>query len=368
MPPTVSEAISRLDEAIPLSKAAAWDAVGLQVGDAAAPVHRVAVCHEATGEVVTAAVATGAGLLVAYHPLLFGSVTSFTAGTAAPGRAFALVTGGVALYVVHTAFDVAPDGCADALAATLDLEDVTGFGPNWPPDSAKVVTFVPAEVAAAVTAAMAGAGAGTIGDYTECAFTISGTGSYRPGNRASPLVGRPGELSREPEMRIEMNVPAVGVDAVVAALVAAHPYDEPAYDIYAARANAGFVGRVGQLPAETALRDLQHRIATSLHADVKRAGAADQSVQRVAVVPGSGSDLIAAAAATGADVLVTGDVSHHRAGEARGCGLAILDAGHAATERPGMARLYSLVAKMFDDVVDLTSFDPSPWEAPEWRS
>jgi dinuclear metal center YbgI/SA1388 family protein len=362
MSPTVAEAVSLIENNIVMSKAARWDAVGLQVGDPAAKVNRVAVCHEVTDEVIAAAVAAEADLVVAYHPLLFMPTKKFVQGASAAGRAHRLAAAGVALHVVHTAFDVAEGGCADALANAVGLEDVIGFGPGWPADSAKIVTFAPESVTERLAAAMAAAGAGRIGNYAECSFSIVGTGVYRPQPGADPLLGTVGELSREAEVRVEMTVPAAAIDAVVAAVGAVHPYDEPAFDVYSIQANAGFVGRVGQLPEQVPLAEFARRqVGESLGTAVRIAGDAGRPVQRVAVVPGSGGDLIGAAAGAGADVLVTGDMSHHRAHDALRRNLAVVDAGHAATERPGVARLYSLVSKIFEEVTDLTHIDASPW-------
>lgn len=361
MPPTVADAIARLREAIPLAKAASWDAVGLQVGAPDAAAKSVAVCHEVSDAVVDAALTQGIDLLVAYHPLLFRPSRRFVAGPSASGRAFRLASGGVGLFVVHTAFDVAPGGCADALAETLGLQDVKGFGANWPADSGKIVTFAPADAVEVITAAMAESGAGRIGEYTECSFAVEGVGAYRPGAESTPLIGSPGEMSRTPEVRIEMNVPLGLVDRVVTALVAAHPYEEPVFDVHTARANSGFVGRVGDLENESSLAAFSDFVGTNLSASVRVAGDFGRMVRRIAVVPGSGSEFSAAAAACDADVFLTGDVSHHRGNEAIESGLAVIDAGHAATERPGMARLYSLVSNMFKNVIDLTHLDPNPW-------
>jgi len=358
----VGEAVERLEESIVMSKAASWDAVGLQIGDPAGPAQRVGVCHEVNADVVSAARAEEIDLLVAYHPLLFAATKRLVAGSGPAGRAYTLASAGTALYVVHTAFDVAPGGCADSLASALSLDHVSGFGPAWSGESAKVVAFVPEESAEAVAAAMAVAGGGHIGRYSACSFRVGGTGMFRPGGGARPFHGDPGRLSTAEEVRVEMIAPNAAVDHVVAALVDVHPYDEAAFDVYPVRSNAGFVGRVGRLPNPVRLGSFTAAVEAALHAPVRYAGDATEAVERVAVVPGSGSDLIPAAVAAGADVLVTGDVSHHRAVAAADRGLAVVDAGHAATERPGIARLYSLVAATLDGALDLTHIDANPWE------
>ncbi len=356
---TVAEMLSAVDRVAPLGKGASWDPVGLQLGDLDAPAERIAVCHEVTDDVVDAALDGDIDVLVAYHPLLFDATRRIVAGSGPSGRAFRLLRHGVALVVAHTAADVADGGCADALAGALDLSDIAPFGPMWPADGAKVVTFAPAGAVDAIRAAMSGAGAGVIGRYASCSFVLEGTGTFVPGGGAKPVSGRHGVLSAEPEMRIEMIAPASRVDAVVTALVAAHPYDEPAYDVFTTRSNAGFVGRIGT--TDTTVADLGALIEQRLGSAPKIAGSGP--VRRVAVVPGSGGMLIEAAAGV-ADAIVTGDVSHHRARAGLDRGLAILDPGHVATERPGVANLYAaLSAEVLDgDVVDLTGIRVSPWE------
>ncbi len=359
---SVAEIIAALGRIAPFDKAAGWDPVGLQVGAHDAPVQRVAVCHEVTDAVVAAAGDTGVDLLVTYHPLLFRATRTFVAGSGAEGRAFALASRGIALAVVHTAYDVVAGGVADAMAEALGLDAVGGFAPLWGPETLKLVTFVPPDDADAVVSALAAAGAGTIGNYEACAFRADGFGTFRAGPGTNPHAGAAGADNREPEVRIEINVPAARRDAVAAALRRAHPYEEPAFDLYERSGDAGMVGRVGELA--TTVGALASTVAERLGGAVRFSGAGDTSVSRVAVLPGSGSDFIAAARAEGADVLVTGDVSHHRARTALDRGLAIIDPGHIPGERPGVARLYAAVSSVVSDAVDLTEFDPDPWRTP----
>jgi putative NIF3 family GTP cyclohydrolase 1 type 2 len=156
-----------------------------------------------------------------------------------------------------------------------------------------------------------------------------------------------------------MITPASAVDRVVAALVAHHPYEEPAYDVYDVRANAGFIGRHGAVKATT-LGALADQAGALLSCRPRVAGASDAPIGHVAVVPGSGGSFVAEAAGV-ADVLVTGDVSHHQARDALDRGLSIIDVGHAPSERPGLDRLYAAVAQLGLPLRSLLELDPDPW-------
>jgi dinuclear metal center YbgI/SA1388 family protein len=358
--PTIASILEGLGRSMSWSKAAGWDPVGLQVGDPGAPVAAVAVCHEVTEDVVAAVEAEPVDLLVTYHPLLFRPTTRLVAGPTASGRTLRLAARGVGVAAVHTAFDVARGGSADALAGALGLENPTGFGPLWGAESVKVVTFVPAAAADDVVAAMAGAGAGTVGGYTACSFRSEGHGTFLPGEGTAPVAGRVGVLNREPEVRIEMVAPLRDRDRVVAALVAAHPYEEPAFDVYERSGDAAMVGRTGTPAGSTTLADLAGRVSSALGGMTRIAGDPGRRVATVACLPGSGGSFLDAVAGR-VDVVVTGDVSHHRARGALDRGTAVIDAGHVPTERPGVRALYAAVAAAVPGAVDLTGIDADPW-------
>lgn len=358
---SVGDVLAALGRTAPWDKAAGWDPVGLQLGDAATPVERAAVCHEVTEEVMAVVEADPPDLLTAYHPLLFRPTTRVVAGPSAEGRAYRLLRAGVALAVVHTNLDVADGGTADALAEALELGEVRGFGPIYAADAVKLATFVPAAAVDSVAVALAAAGAGTIGNYTHCSFRTTGSGTFFAGEGTEPVVGGAGELNVEPEVRLEMVAPRSSQAAVLEALLAAHPYEEPAFDVYPVQANAGMIGRLGVLPQATRLQDFAATVATRLEAAEVRVAGAAAEVDRVAVIPGSGGDFLAAAASAGAEVVVTGDVSHHRAAELNQRGVAVIDAGHAATERPGVRRLYAAMRQVVPATTDLTHLDPTPW-------
>ena len=351
----IAQVLSQMGRSAPWDKAADWDPVGLQLGDPKHEAGTVAVCHEVSESVVAGVEDLGINLLVTYHPLLFRPTSRIVAGRSPVGRAYRILRAGTALAVAHTNFDVATGGVADALADSLQLSDTTGFGPIDAAESIKIVTFAPADSSELVAEAMASAGGGIIGNYTNCSFRNEGIGTFLAGDGAKPVTGTTGRLHRESETRIEMTVAGARRDAVLRALVAAHPYEEPAFDVYTVAANLGMAGRVGRLPEPIELHQLVERVSGALGGrGVRSGGHLGRPVGRVAVVPGSGSSYIRAAAAAGADVLVTGDVGHHRMVEAADFGLAVVDPGHLATERPGVERLYALVAGIVPEVIDLT--------------
>lgn len=358
-PPTIAERIDSLDRLAPFAKAAGWDPVGLQLGDRGASARTVGVCHEVAEGVVARLEREPVDFLISYHPLLFRPTTRLVAGPSAAGRAFRLVRAGVALGVVHTAFDVAPGGAADALAEALGLGDVSPFGPGWAGEAVKVVTFVPRDHVDTVSLAMSDAGAGVIGNYSGCSFRGEGVGTFFAGEGTAPVTGTPGTLNTEPEVRLEMIAPARIADRVVAALVASHPYEEPAYDVYEIRANAGFIGRSGRLAAPVSLAGFAADVEGTLDTSCRIAGDPARTVRRVAVIPGSGASFFGAVGDV--DVVVTGDVGHHRARDALERGIAVVDAAHAATERPGVAKLYAAVVEMVGSALDLTEVDADPW-------
>ena len=358
---TVGDVVEVVGRAAPWAKAAGWDPVGLQLGDAAGTAGRVAVCHEVTETVVAAIEADPVDLLVTYHPLLFKPVNRLVAGRSPVGRAYRLLRAGTSLAVAHTNYDAAPGGTADALAAALGLEDITGFGPLDSAPSVKIVTMVPEAQVDRVADAMARAGAGRIGNYRACSYRTEGVGTFEPDSWAQPAVGKTGELNREPEIRLEMVAPRSAEAAVVAAILEIHPYEEPAYDVLDRRGNDGMIGRVGRPPGGTTARSFAQLVAATLGGDIRMSWAgADFNL--VGVVPGAGAAFIDAAAGAGVKALVTGDVSHHQARRAVDLGVGIIDPGHARTERPGVAGLFNLVADAVPGAIDLTGIDPSPWE------
>jgi dinuclear metal center YbgI/SA1388 family protein len=340
---TVGDVQDVLDALYPPALAEDWDVVGLAIGSRAQPVTRIAYAVDCTTEVIAEARASGADLLVTHHPPFLRGLPAVDLEHP-KGRLVAdALAAGLSVVVAHTNADVPRFGVVEALADLVGLRDRR---PLRPPDSTgplaldKIITFVPADRVDAIIDALAGAGAGQIGAYERCAFTSTGEGTFRPTTNADPYLGRIGETAHVAETRVEMVLDRSRRRAVRDALLAAHPYEEPAYDLLelAGLPSADFgLGRVGQLEEPTTLGGLADRLAASLPATARGlliAGEADRVVSRVAVQAGAGDDLLDEARQAGADAYVTSDLRHHPASEAAAWpdAPALIDISHWAAE------------------------------------
>ncbi|MCL4368053.1 MAG: Nif3-like dinuclear metal center hexameric protein [Actinobacteria bacterium] len=335
-----------LGELCPWSVAEPWDNVGLLVGRRSSNVRKVLVCLDATEEVVVEAVTGGYGAVVSHHPLVFAPLRRVTDRDRVGVIISRLIAADVALFACHTNLDGAVGGLCDIAA------DELGLAGTWPLERTptgwkKMVGFVPAESRERVARAVFAAGAGVIGDYTEGSFELPGEGTFLGGGRTKPRLGAAGRPERVAEVRWEAVVPAGRIAQVVQAYVDAHPYEEPAFDVYPledVRSRTG-AGRVGRVPTATTLRSLAESVAYRLGMrEAVYAGDPTRQIERVAVVTGSGTSLMAQAAQV-ADVLITGDVTYHDAERAADLGVALIVVPHGLFESWAMRRWTTTLAE-----------------------
>jgi len=370
MTTTLRDWVAALDGLYDPAWAQPWDRVGLVTGQLDQTVTLAHLAVDPTAEVVDEAVAAGAQLVIAHHPLLLHGVHGVDEGSPKGSLVARLVRDRVALFTAHTNADIAAPGVSDALAAALDVRDVVALQPS-PPDAAyKVVVYVPAAAEERVVDAITAAGGGGVGEYTRCHWSVEGVGSFLPGSGAQPTVGRVGEMAHVAERRVEMLVPIEHTADVVRAATAAHPYEEPAIDVVPVVVpHRRGLGRVGRLAAAVSAAELHARVAAALPtapAGVRLAGDPARLVQRVAVCGGAGDDLVNTALAAGADVLVTADLRHHVTAEAVERGLIMIDAGHWASEWPWLGDCADRVMRALADEghtvhTTVSSLVSDPW-------
>ena len=339
---TVGDIVNVLKDWAPLSLKESWDNPGLLVGNPHEPVQKILVTLDVMMSSVDYAVSHGVNLIVSHHPIIFNGLKALRSDTYDGEMYQKLLAHHISVYSAHTNLDSADGGVNDVLARRLGLRNITGLVPGVKETLYKFAVYVPENYSDAIRQAMVSAGAGHTGNYSDCSFTIHGDGRFKPCTGANPFIGSIGTISSVKEDRIETIVPQAKLAAVVDAVLQAHPYEEPAYDIYPL-ANQGHqyaMGRVGLWPTPEPAGIVLQKIKRVLKRDVLPfAGDADTMVTKIALLGGAGASFMNLAKEAGAQLYLTGDVRYHDAQEAVKLGLVVADGGHFGTEHPVVSDL-----------------------------
>ncbi|UOF88938.1 Nif3-like dinuclear metal center hexameric protein [Fodinisporobacter ferrooxydans] len=332
----VADVMRWMNDWAPPALAMDWDRVGLQVGDPNAHVDTLLATLDVTENVVAEAVQKGANMIVAHHALLFQPLKELRLDTEKGRIIQKLLQHGIAVFVAHTNLDIAEGGVNDVLAERLQLQDVRILSRQHNEELLKFVVFVPEEQAEHVRTAICEAGAGWIGNYSHCTFNTAGVGTFVPQTGTDPFIGKQGQLEKVREIRLETIVPRSLQTKIIEACLQAHPYEEVAYDLYPLEVMGKEygIGRIGVLPKPMTLETFAAWTKQRLESKHLRfVGDKGQQISKVAVLGGAGMDWAKEAKRLGADVFVTGDVKYHEAQDAQTMRLAVIDAGHNATEK-----------------------------------
>lgn len=327
--------IKKIEAKYPTNLAYDWDNVGLLVGDAEEEIDKVLVCLEANEAIVEEAINNNVNLIVTHHPFIFGKMRKITTSDFKGKLIHKLIKNNIAVYSMHTNFDIAFDGLNDYFMEVMGFEnskilDVTNTETLY-----KIVVYVPKTHEDKVREALGKSGAGHIGNYSDCTFNTDGKGTFRPLEGTNPFIGELDKLEVVDEVKIETIVPQRILGGVISAMIKAHPYEEVAYDLYKLenKGSAVGLGRIAALKESMSLKELSMMIKEKLNMDALRVvGSLDTNIKKVAVVTGSGADLAKKAQRSGADVLITGDVKYHDAQDAIDAGMCIIDCNHFESE------------------------------------
>lgn len=307
------------------------DPIGLAIGTLNKPVSKVLVTLDVTDAVVDEAIQNGCELIIAHHPPIFFKLSHLRTDNP-QGKLFEkLIKHDIAVYAAHTNLDVAPGGVNDLLADALKLENRKPLEQTYSEQLMKLAVFVPKTHSEQLRAALAKAGAGQLGHYDSCSFTTGGEGRFRALEGATPFLGSIDELEVADEEKIEVVFPTSSKNKVLKAMLNAHPYEEPAYDLWTleTETNEQGLGRIGQLETPMTLKEFAQFVKVQLDVPCLRVvGDWNTMVEKVAVVGGDGNKYIRTAKFAGADVFVTGDIGFHMAQDAEVNGLNIVDPGH----------------------------------------
>jgi dinuclear metal center YbgI/SA1388 family protein len=369
--PALGDVVALIERWYPPDRAEDWDAVGLVCGDPDADVRRILLAVDPVQVVADEAVDLDADLVVVHHPLYLRGTTTVAANTPKGKVVHTLLASGCGLLTAHTNADSPTGGVSEAMAFALGLRDVVPLQPDVSRPREKLVVFVPHGHAEAVRQAITQAGAGAIGDYDACTFTSSGEGRFRPLPGARPAIGRVGDLETVDEVRIEAVVEASRRPVVVDAMLEAHPYEVPAYDVIPLVAlddQTRGSGRIGRLAEAMSLEEFAAQVGQSLPPTahgIRVAGDPGMTVETVALCGGSGDFLLDRARAEEVDAYVTSDLRHHPASELREHqgAPALVDVTHWAAEWTWLPVLRGrLAAELGDTVaVHVSTINTDPW-------
>ncbi len=353
----ISAIVACLESLAPPAYQESYDNTGLLTGSGSWACTGILTTLDVTEEVVREAVGRGCNLIVAHHPIIFKGLKGLTGRNYVEQTVISAIKQDIAIYAIHTQLDnVVTGGVNGRIAEKLG---VIGGKPILPREGVlqKLFCFVPVDHLEVVRAAVFAAGAGHIGGYSECSYAVEGAGTFKGGEGTQPFVGQPGLRHQEKEARLEVILPAHLSRSVVRAMIAAHPYEEVAYDLVALAnvhpdVGAGLIGELAEPMEEKAFLE---RIRGVFGVPVVRhTRLTGRRVQRVAVCGGSGSFLISKALALGANFYITSDVKYHEFFDAND-GMVIADIGHFESEQFTVDLLFEVLREKFRNFAVLKS-------------
>ena len=348
--PNGHEVIQLFEQFSPKGLAMEGDKIGLQVGRLNKKVERIMIALDVLENVIDEAIEKNVQLIIAHHPIIYRPLKNLLTDSVQGKIIEKLLKHDIAVYAAHTNLDVATGGVNDLLAEALELEDTEVLVPTFETKLKKLVVFVPVSHAEEIRRVLGNAGAGFIGNYSHCSFSVSGKGRFLPGENTNPFVGEAGRLEEVEEVRLETIVPESMIKKTITAMIKAHPYEEVAYDVYPLE-NKGEVlglGRIGKVP-EMTLEEFAEKVKKTLEVShVRVVGDLSSKVKKVAVLGGDGNKYFMNAKYQGADVYVTGDIYYHTAHDAMMQGLNMIDPGHNV-EKVMKKGLTTVLQKMCHD-------------------
>jgi len=344
----LKELSSYLDTAVPLSFQEDYDNAGLQVGSPNAEITSALLTIDVTEEVIDEAITRGCDVIVSHHPLIFKGIKSLSGKTYIERIIHTAIKKDIAIYSSHTNLDIFWQSVSRKMSEKLGLEDTTVLSPS---EHAllKLVTYIPVSHFEEVRNKVFEAGAGVVGNYDKCGFSVPGTGSFRANENANPFVGEKGKLHFENEIRFETILFAYSKQKVTDALLKTHPYEEVAYDFYSLENNNSGIGLgcVGTLQNELSEEEFLKTVSSVFDArGVRYSNLTGKKIRKVALCGGSGAFLLNRAIRNGSDAFVTADIKYHDFFNTENK-ILMLDIGHYESEKFSTEILKDLIIKKF---------------------
>lgn len=344
----IKEIIAELERFAPPVYQESYDNSGLLVGNRDAEITGVLLSLDCTEQVVEEALHHNCNLIISHHPVIFGGLKKLTGSNYVERTVIKAIQNNIAIYAAHTNVDNIKNGVNAKIAEKLGLSQLRILAPKKN-ILKKLVTFAPDKAADKVRNALFEAGAGAIGEYDECSFSLEGKGTFRGGEESDPVIGEKGIRTTVAEQRIEVIYEAWREKEVIKNLFAHHPYEEVAYDIYQLEnhfqnVGSGMVGEFEQAMPET---DFLVLVKNAFGLEfLRHTPFLNRAVKKVAFCGGSGSFLIKNAINSGADAYISADIKYHEFFDADGK-ILVVDTGHFENEQFTPEIFYELIKKKF---------------------
>ncbi len=342
---TICDALEKL---APLSLQEDYDNSGLLIGDKNKSISKALICLDVTEEIIDEAIDEGSGIIIAHHPLIFKALKKITASNSVERMVQKAIEHQIAIYAAHTNLDNVFEGVNQVFAQQLGLKNLKILQPKTT-ILKKLMVYVPTDYTQKLRDALFAVGAGNIGNYDSCSFQLKGEGSFKALSGSHPFVGTENKLHLEKEDKLEMVFPNYLSATIIQTLYKNHPYEEPAFDIFSLENNwgntgAGMIGFLENPMLEIDfLNFLKERTAAKC---IRHSILLQKKIQKIAICGGSGSFLIGAAKAAGADIFISGDIKYHEFFEAENQML-IADIGHYESEQFTKQLLVDYLSKKF---------------------
>jgi dinuclear metal center YbgI/SA1388 family protein len=358
----IKDICKQLESIAPLSYQESYDNSGLLVGNPNTEIKKALISLDMTEAVIDEAIRGKCGLVIAHHPIIFGGLKKLNGKNYVERVVIKAIKHDIALYAIHTNLDNVQQGVNARIAAKLGLEDVRILQP-MSGQLKKLVTFIPKEQHAKVSAAIHAAGAGNIGNYSETGFSQPGTGTFRGNEHSNPAIGKAGKLEQVEEIRFETIFPNHLQSAVIQALLSSHPYEEVAYDIYKLENSWDQLGAgmIGTLSSPVDELTFLKKIKKTFNAQgIRHTEFLNKKVEVVALCGGSGAFLLPAAIASGADCYISADIKYHQFFDADGR-ILLADIGHYESEQYTKELISELIRQKYPTfALQISSINTNP--------
>ncbi len=358
----IKDVINYLETFAPLAYQESYDNSGLLTGNTEDDANGVIISLDCTEPVIQEAIDKGCNLIITHHPIIFSGLKKITGATYVERTIISAIKNDIAIYAIHTNLDNVISGVNFQFAKLLGLKNLSILNPKKNTLN-KLVSFVPHNSKDKVLAALYKAGAGQIGNYSECSFTTEGVGSFTPNQEANPTIGSQENPEKVNESRIEVIIPTHQVHPIIAALKNAHPYEEVAYYITQIENTNQELGAgiLGEFEKELTAHEFLSFLKKAMHLEViKYTKAYKGKIKKIAICGGSGSFLLNAAIRSKADAYISADFKYHEYFDAE-TNLMVCDIGHYESEVATKDLLYDILSKKFSSfALNLSEIDTNP--------